>query len=78
MSDDSISIEIDGQTYSANKGEMIIEVADRNGVHIDFCQQVSTTQLIKVSGGSFTKINVMLLPCIVRLLWESPRAIVPT
>ena len=35
---DQISIEIDGNSYSADKGEMLIEVADRNSINIPrFC-----------------------------------------
>ena len=35
---DSVNIEINGQSYAAAKGEMLIEVADRNAVHIPrFC-----------------------------------------
>jgi len=35
---DKITIEIDGDPYAADKGEMLIEVADRNGIRIPrFC-----------------------------------------
>ncbi|MBT8142762.1 MAG: NADH-quinone oxidoreductase subunit G [Gammaproteobacteria bacterium] len=38
MSDNAIKIELDGKTVEASKGEMLIQVADRNGVHIPrFC-----------------------------------------
>ena len=36
--DDQISIEIDGQSYKARKGQMIIEVTDANGISVPrFC-----------------------------------------
>jgi NADH-quinone oxidoreductase subunit G len=38
MSDNTIHIEIDGENLEASKGEMLIRVADRNGIHIPrFC-----------------------------------------
>ena len=38
MSQDTVSIEIDGRSLEARKGTMIIEVADRAGIHIPrFC-----------------------------------------
>ena len=41
---DAINIEINGQSYSAAKGEMIIEVADRNAVQIPrFCYHKKLT-----------------------------------
>jgi NADH-quinone oxidoreductase subunit G len=41
---DSISIEIDGDTYPASKGEMLITVADRHGIRIPrFCYHKKLT-----------------------------------
>ena len=38
MSDDTLSIEIDGRPFPARKGQMVIEVADANAVPIPrFC-----------------------------------------
>ena len=38
MSDDTLSIEIDGRSFQARKGQMLIEVADANGIPIPrFC-----------------------------------------
>ena len=38
MSDNTINVEINGKTLEASKGEMLIQVADRNGIHIPrFC-----------------------------------------
>ena len=38
MSDDTLSIEIDGRAYPARKGQMLIEVTDANGIPIPrFC-----------------------------------------
>ena len=38
MSDDTLSIEIDGRVYPARKGQMLIEVTDANGIPIPrFC-----------------------------------------
>ena len=37
MSDGDFQIEIDGRTVAANRGEMIIHVADREGIFILFC-----------------------------------------
>ena len=38
MSDDTIKVQINGQEYDAQPGEMVIKVADREGVHIPrFC-----------------------------------------
>lgn len=38
MSDNKVNIEINGEAFAADKGEMLIAVADRNGIHIPrFC-----------------------------------------
>ncbi|MEM6998442.1 MAG: NADH-quinone oxidoreductase subunit NuoG [Pseudomonadota bacterium] len=38
MSDDQITIEVDGQSLSANKGQMLIEVTDANDIYVPrFC-----------------------------------------
>ena len=38
MSDDTITIEIDGNTVEARKGQMLIEVTDRIGAYVPrFC-----------------------------------------
>ncbi|MBL1141060.1 MAG: NADH-quinone oxidoreductase subunit G [Proteobacteria bacterium] len=38
MSEDKITIEVDGQTFSANKGQMLIEVTDANDIYVPrFC-----------------------------------------
>lgn len=38
MSDNKINVEINGESMEASKGEMLIQVADRNGIHIPrFC-----------------------------------------
>ncbi len=38
MTDNTINVEINGKTLEASKGEMLIQVADRNGIHIPrFC-----------------------------------------
>ena len=43
MSDNTINVEINGKTLEASKGEMLIQVADRNGIHIPrFCYHEKT------------------------------------
>ena len=52
---DTINIDIDGQSFEAEKGEMLIEVADRNGdPHSSFLLSQEAHgggQLPHVSGG---------------------------
>ena len=44
MSDDTLSIEIDGRAYEARKGQMLIEVADANAIPIPrFCYHEKLT-----------------------------------
>lgn len=44
MSDDQIKIEIDGRTISADKGQMLIEVTDKNDIYIPrFCYHKKLT-----------------------------------
>ena len=44
MSDDHIKLEIDGRTISADKGQMLIEVTDKNDIYIPrFCYHKKLT-----------------------------------
>ena len=44
MSDDKIKIEIDGRNVSADKGQMLIEVTDKNDIYIPrFCYHKKLT-----------------------------------
>ncbi len=44
MSDEQITIEVDGQSLKANKGQMLIEVTDANNIHVPrFCYHKKLT-----------------------------------
>ena len=46
MTDETIEIEIDGKSLSAQPGQMLIEVADANDIRIPrFCYQISIENL---------------------------------
>ena len=44
MSDDMIKVEVNGQQYPARKGEMLIQVTDREGITVPrFCYHEKLT-----------------------------------